>query len=504
MTKQIFLLTSILILALVACNFSPKKQTDPEFQYLAYCGSCHLAPDPANIPKSIWEDDVLPEMAARLGYKYNKYNPLAGNSMEEILYINLSNVYPNKSIIDSTTWQQIHDYVIALAPDAIPIDTMRSKRNSPITQFKPTPISLDENDIAAITSIQFNSVNNQFIIGDAYGKFFQWPEPFHTSLQFDSPLMSYIQKEDGLFVTEIGYMNPSEKPLGAIYRIRSESTDTLAKGLHRPVYTEIVDLNDDGKDEILICEFGNLTGELSLLVQSDSGFEKRTLLPIPGTIKVEIADMNDDGKKDIVVLASQGNEGVFILYEMDDLQYSLDQVIKLGPEYGSSWFELIDYNGDNHLDIVLANGDNADYSIFPKPYHGLRLFLNDGKNGFEEKWFYPIYGVTRVLAEDYDLDGDLDFAAMAFFPEYGNSPEESFVLLENKDHIKYLFEPHTFQESLAGRWLVMENGDFDQDGDVDILLGSFMLPLGKKYMTIMDRWRKEKVDLLLLENKAKN
>lgn len=503
MKKEILLLSFSLILIFPACTFLTEKQPDAESQYNTYCGNCHLAPEPSHIPKYIWEDNVLPEMAARMGYKYNKYNPLAKNSMEENLYIRLSNVYPKKSTIDSTAWKLIHDYVIALAPDTIPIDTLRSKRNFPLTLFKPTPLSLDEKEIAVITSIHFKDSKDHFIIGDAYGDFFVWPASTDINLRFDSPAMSYIEKEEDLFVTEIGYMNPSEKPLGAIYRIQSESTDTLAKELHRPVYTEIADLNNDGKEEILICEFGNLTGELSLLVPSESGFEKRTLLPVPGTIKVEIVDMDKDGNKDIVVLASQGNEGVFILYGKGDLQFSTNQVIKLGPEYGSSWFELIDYNGDNHLDIVLANGDNADYSIFPKPYHGLRLFLNDGKNGFNEMWFYPIYGATRVLAEDYDLDGDIDFAVMAFFPDYENSPEESFVFLENKDPLKYLFKPYALQESLIGRWLVMDKGDFDQDGDVDILLGSFTLPLKNKYMDIMDHWRKEKIDLLLLENKTK-
>ena len=437
-------------------------------------------------------------------YKYNGYNPLRKNTMEENLYIRLSQVYPEKPGIDSATWKQIHDYIIAMAPETIPIDSLRSQRNEVMDQFGAKPLSIDEHELAMVTSILFNKSNHQFTIGNAYGEIFNSPESLDTSIHFNSPVMASIQKTETTYITEVGYMNPSEKPLGTIYRIKPNSIDTLARQLHRPVYTEINDLNEDGQEEILICEFGNLTGELSMLTASDTGFVKRTLLPVPGTINVEIADMDQDGKKEIIVLASQGNEGIFILYQTGDLQFGIKQVLKLGPEYGSSWFELIDYNSDNHLDIVLVNGDNADYSIFPKPYHGLRLFLNDGKNSFEEKWFYPLYGATRVLADDYDQDGDLDFAVMAFFPEYEYTPLESFVFLENQNPEKFLFKSFTSSESLSGRWMVMEKGDYDQDGDTDLLLGSFLLPLEKKYMPIMNRWRMEGSDLLLFENKLNN
>lgn len=489
------------ILALAVYMSLPAKKVTAESQYQIYCGGCHLAPGPAHIPKAIWEDRILPEMAARLGYKYNNYDPLAKNSMEENLYVRMSKTYPEKPLIDSLAWRQVHDYIIALAPESIPIDSLRSKRNSGSAQFRPVPLSLDKEAAAVITSIQFDPAGSRFVIGDAYGKFHQWPGPLDTFPQFNSPVMAYREKEDGLYVTEVGIMNPSEKPLGAVHRIRQGRVDTLARKLHRPVYAEIADLDDNGEEEILICEFGNLTGELSMLAPSGSEMEKRTLLPVPGTIKTEIADMNGDGKKDIIVLAAQGNEGIYILYQKGRLEFKPDQVIRMGPEYGSSWFELIDYNEDGHLDIFLANGDNADYSGFLKPYHGVRLFLNDGNNGFTEKWFYPIYGATRVLAEDFDLDGDPDLAVMAFFPDFGHSPEESFVYLENKDPGQYLFEPHTFPEALLGRWLVMDKGDIDKDGDVDVLLGSFIrLTPGREHQDIVDRWREEKVDVLLLEN----
>jgi len=389
-----------------------------------------------------------------------------------------------------------------LAPETIPVDTLRHQRNTLLTQFDPRSFSIDENKIAGISSIHFDTAGDQFIVGDAYGKGHTWPQQGIIGPGFRSPLISYRERENTKYFTEVGYMNPSEKPLGQIYRDQSGDLDTIASKLHRPVWTEVSDLNDDGFDEILICEYGNLTGELSMLVKDGEGFNKQTLLPVPGTITLEIKDMNKDGKKDIIVLAAQGNEGIYILYQKEDLNFSTSQVIKLGPEYGSSWFETLDYNQDGLLDIVYVNGDNADYTIFSKPYHGIRLFLNTGANHFEQKWFYPIYGATRVLAEDFDLDGDYDFAVMSFFPDFKYAPEEIFVYLENTDSQEYTFNSFTLNESQSGRWLVMEKGDVDKDGDTDILLGSFILPPGRENTQILEGWLEKEVDLLFLENKA--
>ena len=112
----------------------------------------------------------------------------------------------------------------------------------------------------------------------------------------------------------------------------------------------------------------------------------------------------------------------------------------------------------------------------------------------------PIYGATRVLAEDYDLDGDWDFAVMAHFPDWDNSPNREFCFLENKIPNQFHFESFTVHAASLGRWLVMDDGDFDQDGDVDILLGSYLLPMEKKYNSVMDQWNDDPVNLLLLEN----
>lgn len=497
--QLILLITLVFIVlsaALIHSLLSQRRdQAYLENQYNQYCGSCHITPDITKIPKHLWKDKVLPEMALRMGLeRYSDGSGHLSNLEKESIEINSG--YPEKPLIDSLKWQELRNYIIGLAPDSIHNTPDRGVRNSKLIQFESSVVILNKNKPkGGIVNIAYNQGTNEVLVGDVFGQLHNWKSNSEIEMKLNSPIVSSIYTDSMLVLTEIGIMNPSEISRGIIYESTSDTIKTIAEELHRPVFTEINDLNDDGVNEIIVCEFGHLTGELSLLIKEGAVFNKKTLLDLPGSIKVEVTDLNHDGKKDIIALFAQGREGIYVFYQKDNLEFTIDPVIVMPPEYGSSWFSLFDYNKDGHLDILLANGDNADYSRFLKPYHGLRLYINNGENKFDEKWFYPINGASRVLVEDFDMDGDPDFAVLSFFPDFDDCcSQEGFVYLENKDSENYLFTTHVTNDAKIGNWLVMEKGDYDQDGDVDIALGNFNMLAPDKFKG------KEKCDLLFLKN----
>jgi hypothetical protein len=105
---------------------------------------------------------------------------------------------------------------------------------------------------------------------------------------------------------------------------------------------------------------------------------------------------------------------------------------------------------------------------------------------------------VRALARDFDGDGDLDIAAISFFPDYRQSPQESFVYLENLGGLR--FAASSFRECLDGRWLVMDTGDVDGDGDLDLVLGSYIKGPTSVPLVLMQRWERDGPSIQILRN----
>lgn len=488
-----------LLLFFAACL---PESSEEELVFKNHCGSCHLPPDPASLPKSIWEGQVLPEMGARMGlrppgYEYKK---------KEVLLPETSAFYPMVPTISREDWSKIVHYVLRHAPDTLTTDLSRRYRNRPLTLFSPEPLQIDGKPGSYVTSINYDKNKQRFVIGQVDGELSALDSAGNTPLaKLSSSIMWWSEADGKDYLTEVGYMPPTEKLLGSLTAIENGRAKTLHEGLHRPVHTLVRDLNGDGTPEFVISEFGYFTGRLNLFKKGEGEvWEESILSTLPGFICTAAADMNGDGREDLIGVVSQGDEGVFIFFQKENLAFEAQRVIRLSPVFGTSWMEVVDFDGDGDLDIVLAQGDNADFSMVNKAFHGVRIFINEGKHEFRERFFYPLYGATRVLARDFDEDGDIDLAVIAFFPDYEHLPEESFVFLENKDPAAFQFQAYTFPEAATGNWMVAEAGDFDGDGDLDILLGSFTLYVAPIPKAIKKSMLEKGPDLLLLRNRLRD
>ncbi len=183
--------------------------------------------------------------------------------------------------------------------------------------------------------------------------------------------------------------------------------------------------------------------------------------------------MNKDGLPDIIALFAQGEEGIFLFLNKGNGSFETKELLRFPPVYGSSYFEMEDVNGDGLKDFIYTCGDNLDFTKVLKNYHGVYIFVNKGDDKFEQRFFFPIHGCYKAVAKDFDRDGDIDIAAISYFPDANNQPEEAFVYLENKGGFN--FSPYSIKPFNRGNWLTMDAADLDGDGDDDIVIGSMAL-----------------------------
>ncbi|WP_413667445.1 FG-GAP repeat domain-containing protein [Mucilaginibacter sp. Mucisp86] len=503
------LLSLFIITGLLSLNsFSIQTRTaatdeEGRILFLRHCAVCHLAPDPAELTKNIWTTHVLPVMAARMGIIYPNYDPLRGLSDEERAIVKKHNIIPEDPVCTEADWAKIRDYIISNAPDSVSVDEKRLTRNSPLTQFIRQDVQIDDKTPSLITGLKYNTTTKTLWIGNFYNQVLNWRygKGVVKTANTASPVVDFNFYQNNVYLTEIGKLYPTELSTGMYAQLNDTTSTSLITSLHRPVNTRIADLNNDGVPEIVVCNFGNKTGGLSLYKKNKADkYVEDVLLSLPGAIKCYIKDMDGDGKKDLVVMFSQGDESVYIFYQKDNLKFKAKRVLRFPPDYGTTDMLLIDYNSDGLTDIVTVHGDNADYSNILKAYHGIRLHINQGVDVFKEKFFYPIYGVTRVLADDFDKDGDIDFVATSFFPEFGKLVDESFVYLENTNKDQFTFKSYIQKSDVPIKTLTLEKADVDGDGDMDIITGNFAQSPGPVSAALDEKWKSAKYGLSIFYN----
>ena len=469
-----------------------------------YCSACHLFPDPQLLTKREWAHHVLPQMAIWLGVEPVNYeNEKDGRLLEE------AGLFTSSPLLPEADWFAIWDYYLANAPSSPLPPPARPPATAGLKNFRVRQLNFHQGT-PMISLVKMDSAQKRLFVGDAFAHLLAVVDPagrtLGTAKLGDTPV-SLTEQTNGRFITLIGRMFPSDALEGSVLFVPKDaagSAQTLLAKLRRPTHTAVGDLNQDGRADLVICQFGHRLGRFSWFEsRADGSFVEHVLLDQPGALRSELRDLNGDGKLDIILQVAQAREGIYIFYNQGRGQFRMEPVIEQPPTFGSAAFELVDFNRDGFPDILLVNGDNGDHPTPHKPYHGLRLYLNDGRNHFKESWFYPMEGAYDARAADFDGDGDLDLAAIAFFPDFQKQPVESFVYLENLGGFR--FAPHTVPEAGAGRWMTMDVGDLDGDGDVDIALGSFTagptttpIPAG-----LRDQWKTNGAAVLLLENQRR-
>lgn len=481
---------------------------------LSHCSRCHQFVAPGLLPKSSWKNDVLPAMGHRMGIFKGANQP---DSLFESgiggQIVRKAGIFPSKPILANADWDKIVDYYLTHSPDSISPPVRSNPIRKGLKHFRYKKASFGHQP-PLTTMVKILPENRGIVFSDGKrdGSKLTFLKPDLTkdySVGMATSPIHYHERNDTLFLTTAGKtIFPHNAPEGVLQVVTRQgarkmytSANVIISNMQRPVFMAYGDLNQDGLEDIVACEYGNHTGKLVWFENQGQG--NYTMWPLrskPGAITAIIKDTNSDGFKDIIVLMAQGDEGIFLYENTGNGSFVEKRLLTFSPLNGSQYIELADFNQDGHDDIIYTCGDNADQTPILKDYHGIYIFLNDGYYGFgEPAFFYPLNGAYKAIPRDFDLDGDLDIAAISFFPDYAQYPEESFVYLENTGDLN--FEDYSFPEATDGRWIVMDVGDIDGDGDLDLALGSFVYFLAKGDTTgLGQQWLTQGPSVVVLEN----
>ena len=494
----------LLMLGFCSCHQSPPTAAEQAKQDVAdggvlaqkYCKSCHQYPTPDLIDKNTWVKGVLPAMAKQLGLEAYMGQTYAVSS----------------SKISISDWTKIVTYYKTLAPEKLklPEPDKNTKTDWAIFSLK-KPVWTDQKNIALTTFVGFNPNDQKIYSADAANNLYRWDKLLQPKLftTLSSPATGIIwgdKNSNEAIVTCIGTLPPTDAFNGQVLQYnlnKKEKPVVYADSLPRAVQSARADFNKDGLMDYAVCGFGHDRGGLYLLKQQPGHhFKKLPIRLVPGATQLVSNDFNHDGWPDLMCLFAQADEGIWLFLNDHKGGFSTKNVLHFPPIYGSSSFQLADFNHDGRPDILYTAGDNSDYSKVLKPYHGVYIFINQGNFSFKKQFFYHIDGCTKAIAADFKNNGKLDIAVISFFADFKDDPSEGFEYLEQTGNLQ--FTSHKISVSNQGRWLTMDTCDYNQDGFTDLILGNFSM--GGSLINQKDfkpDWNMNQ-PIIVLENTGKN
>jgi hypothetical protein len=313
----------------------------------------------------------------------------------------------------------------------------------------------------------------------------QYPAGTYTETVLASDLIApaHVQAidfdKDGdldLMVAVLGMLFPNNDKIGSVIILENDghckfTKHVVVEKVARVSDVRAGDLDGDGDLDLAVAQFGYDDGETRWIKNLGNWkFESHVLQNLSGPINVEIVDVDKDGDLDIVSLVSQEWEEIYCF--INDGKGNFQSKLLWGSsnqDFGSSGIAMCDLDKDGDMDILYSNGDAFDY-IPPqgRPWHGVQWLENKGNLNFEFHRLCSLTGATNVRAADIDNDGDLDLFVVSEFNLWAKPDSYSLIWLENTGNMQYT--KHEISKNPT-HLLCCEPGDFNNDGQVDLVTG---------------------------------
>jgi FG-GAP-like repeat len=447
------------------------------------CVTCHRLPPPNVLPKSVWRDEV-----ARMYL-------IAQGQTEPPEWTTTA----ARAVTVPPDWQAVAEYYEAAAPERLapppawprPGGSLRFRRRSasPDEDTPPTPAVahvrlLDYDGDARLEMVATDMRHGVVMVGRPYEAqpalrvIARVPNPAHLEpIDFDG---------DGIrdfLVGDLGRFLPADHKQGAVVWLRGRKDGTYAQmsldGWPRVSDVQAADFDGDGRRDLAVAAFGwRRTGDFTILKNDTANYDQPSFIPFKvdqrtGSIHAIPVDLNRDGRMDVVTLFAQEHETVVAFLNRGGTMAFEPVTLYTAPHpnWGSSGIQVVDLDKDGDDDVLMTHGDSFDDQIL-KPYHGIQWLENRGTYPFTGHNLANMAGVHRAQAADMDGDGDLDVVACALVSSEDPSTEQLPALVWLEQVKPGIFERHTLEMGLPLH-ATLDVGDFDGDGDVDIVVGNF-------------------------------